>query len=233
MSRSTTLTSDFTGFPEEVFTFLEGLEADNSRTYWQAHKPIWEDVVQRTVHALMAELEPDFGPLRTFRPQRDVRFSADKTPYKTWVGITTSDRAVGGIGSFLQLEASGMRLASGAMVFAPDQVKRFRRAIDDGVAGEEFTGVCARLAEQGLPVQPGHQPVLQRLPAGYEPEHPRADVLRWKGAVVIKEYDRAGWMGQPGAIDRIRAVWSAAAPLKEWIDRNVGESAAPPSRRPR
>ncbi len=183
--------------------------------------------MKEPVERLMADLEEEFGPLRTFRPQRDVRFSKDKTPYKTWVGVTTSDRAVGGIGAFLRIDADGMRLAGGAMAFAPDQVKRFRSAVDDAGSAAEFEAIRRRLAERDLVVEPGAQPVLKRVPAGYPADHPREELLRWKGAVVIKEYERADWMHRAGAIDAVREIWTATAPLKEWIDTHVGESETP------
>jgi uncharacterized protein (TIGR02453 family) len=220
-------TTNFGGFPRELFTFLEGLEADNSKTYWDANKATWEASVREPVEALIADLEPEFGPLRTFRPNRDVRFSKDKSPYKTWVGVTTSERSVGGIGSFLRLEASGMRLASGSMVMAPDQIERFRSAIDNAAIGAEFEKIARQLGAAGLPVGPGRQPPLTRTPAGYAKDHPREEKLRWKGAVVVKEYDRAAWMHRPGAVDKIREVWSGAAPLTNWIEKYVGESTIP------
>jgi len=220
-------TTSFAGFPRELFTFLAGLEADNSKTYWDANKAIWEASVREPVEALMADLEPEFGPLRTFRPNRDVRFSKDKSPYKTWVGITTSERSVGGIGCFVRLEASGIRLASGSMVMAPDQIERFRAAIDDAATGAEFEKIGRQLAAAGLPVGPGRQPPLHRTPAGYAKDHPREEMLRWKGAVVVKEHKLATWMYKPAAIDKIREVWSGAAPLTTWIDKYVGESTMP------
>jgi len=220
-------TTSFGGFSRELFTFLEGLEADNSKAYWDAHKATWEASVREPVEALMADLEPEFGPLRTFRPNRDVRFSKDKSPYKTWVGVTTSERSVGGIGCFLRIEAAGMRLASGSMVMAPDQLERFRASIDNAAAGAEFEKICRRLAAADLPVGPGRQPPLMRTPAGYPKDHPREEILRWKGAVVVKEYERAAWMHKPAAVDRIREVWSGAAPLTKWIDKYVGESTVP------
>lgn len=221
----------FTGFPRELFTFLEGLEADNSKTYWEANRSTWESCVREPVEAIMAELEPEFGPLRTFRPNRDVRFAKDKSPYKTWVGVTTSERSVGGIGCFLRLEASGMRLACGSMVMAPDQIERFRAAIDNVASGAEFDETAARLAAAGLPVGPGRQPPLKRTPAGYAKDHPREEILRWKGAVVVKEFETAGWMHESAAADRVREVWSGAAPLTDWITKYVGESTTPPNRR--
>lgn len=222
----------FSGFPRELFTFLEGLEEDNSKSYWDDHKEIWEASVQEPVQALMAELEPEFGPLRTFRPNRDVRFSKDKSPYKTWVGVTTSDKAVGGIGCFLRVEASGMRLASGSMVMAPDQLERYREGIADDASGKEFEKLVKKLAGKDLPVGHGRQDPLKRIPAGYDKEHPREEMLRWKGAVVVKEFKHAAWMHKPGVIDKVREVWAGSAPLLEWIDKYVGESTAPPRRRP-
>jgi uncharacterized protein (TIGR02453 family) len=156
-----------------------------------------------------------------------VRFSKDKSPYKTWVGVTTSERSVGGIGCFLRLEASGMRLASGSMVMAPDQLERFRAAIDNAASGAEFEKICRQLAAHKLPVGPGRQPPLMRTPSGYPKDHPREEILRWKGAVVVKEHERAAWMHKPAAVEKIREVWAGAAPLTKWIDKYVGESTTP------
>ena len=72
----------FTGFTDRALELYAGLEADNSRQYWEAHKPEWEAEVRDPMRALTAELEDEFGSAKLFRPYRDVRFSADKTPYK-------------------------------------------------------------------------------------------------------------------------------------------------------
>jgi uncharacterized protein (DUF2461 family) len=74
---------DFEGFPAEAFEFYERLKADNSRTFWDAHKDDYQRLVREPVIALTAELEAEFGPASVFRPYRDTRFSADKSPYKT------------------------------------------------------------------------------------------------------------------------------------------------------
>lgn len=220
----------FEGFPPQLFAFLEGLEKDNSKPYWEANRATWDEFVQQPVRRLMADLEPEFGSLRTFRPNRDVRFSADKSPYKTWVGVTTTERAIGGVGAFLRLDADGMRLAGGAMAMAPDQIQRFRAALDNERPAAEFEKIRTRLAKQSLPVGPGRQPPLKRVPTGYPPDHPAAELLRWKGVVVVKEYELADWMHQPQAIDRVREIWTTTSPLREWVDRHVGESSTPPGR---
>ncbi|WBC14955.1 DUF2461 domain-containing protein [Micromonospora sp. WMMA1998] len=221
---------EFTGFPQEAFTFYEGLEKDNTKDYWEAHKATWEATVQTPVEQLMRDLEPEFGPLRTFRPQRDVRFSPDKSPYKTWMGVTTTSRAVGGVGCFLRLEAAGLRLACGAMVLARDQLERFRSALDHPTHGPEFDQVVVDLAARGLPVGGGREPALKRVPTGFPKEHPRAESLKWKGVVVVREFERAAWMSTPKAMDAVRDVWQGAAPLNEWIQTVVGPSNEPTGR---
>ena len=72
----------FKGWPVEAVEFYEGLEADNTKTYWQEHKSVYERCVKAPMEELLAELADDFGTGRVFRPYRDVRFSKDKTPYK-------------------------------------------------------------------------------------------------------------------------------------------------------
>jgi len=76
----------FKGWPAEAFDFYEGLEADNSKTYWTEHKATYDEKVLAPMVDLLAELEDEFGPTKVFRPYRDVRFSADKSPYKTNLG---------------------------------------------------------------------------------------------------------------------------------------------------
>ena len=72
----------FKGWPVEAVEFYEGLQADNTKTYWQQHKSVYEQCVKKPMEELLAELADDFGTGRVFRPYRDVRFSKDKTPYK-------------------------------------------------------------------------------------------------------------------------------------------------------
>src|SRR5215467_9886038 len=76
----------FSGWPEEALEFYEGLAADNSKTYWTRHKHVYEAAVLGPMTELVEELAPEFGEAKIFRPYRDIRFSKDKTPYKTHIG---------------------------------------------------------------------------------------------------------------------------------------------------
>ena len=84
-------TKMFRGWPAEALEFYERLEADNSKAYWTAHKEDYETVVLSPMKAIPAELAPEFGDGKVFRPNRDVRFSTDKSPHKTHIGASYRD----------------------------------------------------------------------------------------------------------------------------------------------
>ena len=79
----------FRGWPEDALHFYAGLEADNSRSYWLAHKATYDECVKAPFLELSALVAKEFGPLHVFRPNRDTRFSKDKTPYKTAAAVVT------------------------------------------------------------------------------------------------------------------------------------------------
>jgi DnaJ-class molecular chaperone len=81
----------FEGWPPEAFAFYAGLEADNAKPYWTAHRATFDTVVHAPLAALVEELEPRFGPGRILRPYRDVRFAKDKSPYRTSHGAMIGD----------------------------------------------------------------------------------------------------------------------------------------------
>src|SRR5262245_50692854 len=92
----------FKGWPAEALEFFEGLEADNTKTYWTAHKADYEKLVRGPMEELLRELAPAFGEGKIFRPYRDVRFSANKTPYKTNIAATVAD------GGYISLSTEGL-----------------------------------------------------------------------------------------------------------------------------
>lgn len=214
--------SAFGGFPPELFAFFADLAKDNSTSFWNARKTEWQCHVRDPMRSLLDELTEEFGPLRMFRPNRDVRFSKDKSPYKLWAGATSEPHAVGGIGYYIEVSATRMVTGYGAMAMTGDQLARFRAAIDDEASGRAFVRLDRTLASQGLPVSPGINRPLKTTPRGYASEHPRIRLLRWKGAAIICEWDKADWMHTPKALGAIRDVWRAAAPLKTWLDAHVG-----------
>lgn len=198
--------SSFQGFPRGLFEFFTELQADNSKVFWQTNKHRYEHDVRTPMHALLSELTDEFGPLRMFRPNRDVRFSTDKSPYKLWTGATSEARAVGGVGYYLEVSATGIVTGYGAMLMVPEQLRRYRAAIDNEKSGSQFEELVDSLAERSLSVSHGAEDPLKTAPRGYTANHPRIRHLRWKGAAVVQEWPKDDWMHSPRTLDAIRRV---------------------------
>jgi uncharacterized protein (TIGR02453 family) len=209
----------FQGFPEQALIFYEGLEADNSKPYWMDHKAVWESCVRAPMEALLAELEAEFGSAKIYRPYRDVRFSKDKTPYKTALGASSQS------GGYVQLSARGLAVGGGYYHIATDQVQRLRRAIADDVRGPELERIVATLRRSGYQVD-GER--LKTVPRGYPADHPRADLLRYKSMIAWREWAAEPWLHGRQALAKVRSAWRAIRPLGEWLDANVGASDQPP-----
>jgi uncharacterized protein (TIGR02453 family) len=213
----------FRGWPPEAIPFFEGLEADNSKAYWTAHKAVYEDAVRGPLQALADEVRDEVGELRLFRPYRDVRFSKDKAPYKTQA--YAAGELEGGSLVFVRISAAGLFVASGHYRPAADQLERFRAAVDDERTGSELEAVVAALRKEGYEI--GGQE-LKVAPRGFARDHPRVELLRHKGITAGRTWAPARWLSTVKAKDRVLEGWRGAAPLHEWLDRNVGPSTLPP-----
>ncbi len=210
----------FRGWPAEAIEFYEGLEADNTRAYWQDHKKEYEEIVKGPMLELLAELAGDYGEGKIFRPFRDVRFSKDKSPYKTAIGATLER------GGYVQFSSQGLAAGSGYYVMMPDQLEQYRRAVDDERSGAALVTLVGALRKAGIDVA-AHD-TLKTAPRGYPKDHPRIELLRHKGLIAWKQWPVAAWMGTAKAKQRVVDVLIAARPLNAWLDKNVGPSAMPP-----
>lgn len=203
----------FRGWPVEAVEFLEGLEADNTRTYWQANRGVYDSEVLAPMQALMEDLSAEFGPGHIYRPYRDVRFSKDKRPYKTNIAASND-------GGYISLSAESLGVGCG--LYAPDSptLGRYRAAVADGGSGLELVRIIAGLAAKGM--EAGAHHTLKTAPRGYPRDHPRADLLRRKGITVWQQWPVGPWLGTAAAARRVVAALREAEPLRQWLAGNVG-----------
>jgi uncharacterized protein (TIGR02453 family) len=213
----------FTGWPMEALEFYEGLEADNSKTYWSANKAVYEEKVRAPMEALVAELASELGEGRIYRPYRDVRFSADKTPYKTTISASFAKRG------YVQLGVNGLGAGAGMWMMAADQLEKYRKAVDAEKTGPELVAIKTRIEGQGIEV--GAHGELKTAPRGYPKDHPRVDLLRAKGLTAWKSWSVEAWLGTKTAKTHLLRFFEAAQPLDDWLARNVGSSELPPHER--
>jgi uncharacterized protein (TIGR02453 family) len=203
----------FAGWPVEAVEFYEGLEADNTKAYWQEHRSVYERCVKGPMEELLGELAKDFGAGRVFRPYRDIRFSTDKTPYK----LNCAAHLEGG---YISFAADGLFVGSGLYMPEPEQLRRFRAAVDDTKAGPRLVAIVTALRNGGYDV--GAHEVLKTAPRGYPKDHPRIELLKDKGLVMSKSWPTGSWLGTPKAKDRVATCLKAARPLNAWLERHVG-----------
>lgn len=212
-----------TGIPQDALVFYEQLEADNSKAFWQANRQRFHEVVRGPVEELAAELSA-YGDFHLFRPHNDLRFSKSKPPYKTHQGAYTESE--GGAGYYFQLSASGLMCGTGYYAMAKDQLERFRAAVDAEATGTEIAAIVAALVKRRYTV--GAIEALKTAPRGYPKDHPRIELLRRKGLMVMRDFGAPAWLHTRQVATKIRQTWDGAASMNDWLDAHVGPSTLEP-----
>jgi uncharacterized protein (TIGR02453 family) len=217
------MATPFRGWSEAALDFYRALEVENNRSFWTAHKETYDTEVKAPFDALSALVADEFGPLKVFRPNRDVRFSKDKSPYKTRCYAVTEGE--GGESYYLEFSARGLVAATGYWMMANDQLDRYRKAVDDEASGTALERALAEVRAKKLRIE---GEALKTAPRGYPRDHPRVELLRRKGVAALRSFEPAGWLHTPAAARRITDVWRDGAPVNEWLARHVGPSTEPP-----
>ncbi|MGV0992378.1 MAG: DUF2461 domain-containing protein [Mycobacterium sp.] len=203
----------FKGWPIEAVEFYEGLQADNSKVFWQEHKGVYETSVRAPMEQLLAELADEFGPGTLFRPFRDVRFSGDKSPYKTNCAARL------GMG-YISFSADGLSVGGGLYMPDPAALQRYREAVENKKSGPQLVEIVDALHRAGYRTM-AHE-VLKTAPRGIPKDHPRIELLRHKGIAMMKDWPVGAWLGTAKAKDRVITTLRAGEPLNAWLTRYVG-----------
>jgi uncharacterized protein (TIGR02453 family) len=205
----------FSGWTGDFKGFFLGLKANNSKAYFEAHRKQYEQDVKAPMIALLAELEPKFGPAHLSRPNRDIRFSADKSPYKTNI---YADAHAGG---YVALDADGLTAAGGRYMMDPPQLAKYREAVADLRTGGRLASIVEELRGKGYDVE---EPVLKRVPSPYPQDHARGELLRQKRLIYWRRWPVARWIASREALERVSEAWRDGDKLNKWLGQNVGES---------
>lgn len=201
----------FEGIPHDAADFYAELEEDNSTGFWQANRERYETSVRGPVTALLAELEEEFGPGKVFRPNRDVRFSADKSPYKTHQGgyVATAPRT----GWYAEVSADGFRLGAGCYQMETAVLAAYRRDVD-GPRGAELVRLVEQLASAGWEIGGD---TVKTAPRGWPRDHERIGLLRHKNLSAMRWIEDAEIVTTGRLVDEVRTHWRTVRPLVEWL----------------
>ena len=186
-----------TGIPLDAVAFYAELEVNNTKDWWAANKERYEQSVR----------EP---------------FSADKTPYKTEQGAIAS--ASGGAGYYLRVGSDGLVTGGGYMHGMPDQVARYRAALDADTSGKALVAIVDGLRRKGFQI--GGE-MLATRPKGVAADHPRLELLRHKSLIAWRDRGTPTWMSTGSVVRYVSDDWRAIRPMVDWIGEQVGESTMP------
>ncbi len=210
-------TSEFTGFPAAALDFYDDLETDNTKSFWAAHKEVYESAVRGPMVALTSALEAEFGPAKVFRPYRDVRFAKDKTPYKNHQGAFVAHGPA--TGWYVEVSSPGVRVGVGFYEASSPRLSRIREAIDDERRGSGLEKIIATLEAEGWTLG-GDK--LKTSPRGYDADHPRIELLRHRSMTLAKSYGFEPVIHTPELLERVREDWRDATPFVQWVADNAG-----------
>ena len=218
----------FDGFGPEVGTWFLGLEEDNSREYFAAGRDFFEESIRGQIEALLTELSVKFGgEVKLFRQNRDVRFSADKSPYKINTYGVVYGSGIAAQGLYASISARGLVAASGYHMMARDQLDRYRDGVADPNYGPELIKLVARAEKAGLDLW-GES--LATAPRGYPKDHERIDLLRRKSLSLGATRELGRGISRTDGLRFVSKTWRNAAPVTGWLDEHVGPSAFPVER---
>jgi len=202
---------NFSGWKGDFKGYFLGLRANNSKAYFEAHRRQYEDEVKAPLVALLADLEAEFGPpRRVSRPNRDIRFSADKSPYKLNIYADVER------GGYVALDAEGLVAAGGRYMVDDGQLKGLREAVAADRSGKQLVAIVADLRKKGYEVE-GQE--LKRVPSPHPQDHPRADLLRHKRLIYWKRWPAGPWIATSKGRERVAQAWRDGAALEAWCTK--------------
>ncbi len=208
--------ASFAGWKGDFKGFFLGLQLNNSKAYFESHRKQYEHDVKAPMVALLADLESEFGSARLSRPNRDIRFSADKSPYKTNIYASTS------AGGYIALDADGLVAGGGRYMMEPSQLVLYREAVAAKASGEKIAAIVAALRSNGYGVQ-GQE--LKRVPSPHPQDHPRGELLKHKRLIYWRRWAIEPWIATAKARERVRQAWVDGKDLDAWLARHLGEDA--------
>lgn len=220
----------FGGFTKETFGFLKELELNNTREWFEEHRCVFDDHVLGPAQDFVVEMgdrlktiSPRISAIpqtdkSIFRLYRDTRFSKDKTPYKTHIGILFWEgpgKKLENSGYYLQLNKSSIFLGAGMYCFPQQKLRPFRDSVVDGRKGKGLGKIIKAIAANPSYRIGGQH--YKRVPAGYDPGHPKADLLLHNGLYAYYESSLPGEIYSSRFVDYCFGIFRDMSPLHKWL----------------
>ena len=220
--------ASFSGLKPQLLEFLQELKANNSKEWFQAHRVEYESYLLEPARQFVLAMSHQFRTLgedihaepkvygSIFAINRDTRFSADKTPYKThldlwfWQGAGPSRECPG---YFLRLTPESLILGAGMHAFSDRALERYRQAVLDDAQAARLEHAVSAI---GVPVSLGGR-TYKRVPQGLPADHPRADLLRHSGLFAETEQPVPAELFSDRLPEVCLEHYQRVAPIQRWL----------------
>jgi len=220
----------FSGFPKESINFYKELSLNNNKRWFDDHKDDYENFVLKPARHFVYEMG---NKLKTISPKiiadprinksifrifRDVRFSKDKTPYKTHLGLWfwEGDRKrMECSGYYLQIEPDSILLGTGIYMFPKNLLETYRNALASEKFGKQFSSAVKKITDTGIYHIGGKS--LKKIPRGYESNNKNAEFLLFEGLYSGFSTEIPDAFFNETFIDYCMAHYIKMRPLHDWI----------------
>jgi len=224
---------EFDGFQKETVLFFEELKKNNTRQWFEESKQDYEDYVkQPSIDFVLAmgdrlrTIAPGINAVpkvnqSLFRLNRDTRFSKDKSPYKTNLGIWFWDgrgKRMESSGFYFHLEDDRLVLGCGLYIFTKELLERYREAVVDEKHGPGLRKAVEAVSKRGYYVRGSH---YKRVPRGYDPSHKNAEFLLYNGLHAGIETKIPREFYSKALIEYSLTHFKGMRPLHEWLNEAV------------
>ena len=226
--------SEFKGFPKEMITFFEDLKTNNSKDWFNENKKMYEDYVKRPSEEFvmargekLIRISPGIMAIpkvnqSLFRLNRDTRFSKDKTPYKTNLGIwfwAGKRKRMECSGFYFHFGDGKLMLGAGIHRFTPELLKRYREAVVDKKNGPLLTKAVNQVSKKGYIIGVKH---YKRIPRDYDANHERAQFLLYNGLTAMIEEKIPKEFNSSSIDEYAFSHFKNMSPLHQWLISAIG-----------
>ena len=221
--------SEFVGFPVEFVSFFENLKKNNTKEWFEKNRKDYENFIlhpsREFVVAMgkkLRRIAPEINAIpqvnkSLFKINRDIRFSKDKSPYKTYMGIWMWEgnrKRMESSGFYLHVENKTILIGVGIKMFPKPLLDRYRQSVADKKLGAEFKKAVKKVADQGYLIDGKH---YKKVPRGYEADHPNADFLLYNGLTARIEERVPEAFFSDAIIDYAYSHFNNMLPLHRWL----------------